>query len=235
MSDLKNVQPLADFNWDEFENGSSSNVSKQELEQAYDETLNKVSEHQVVEGTVISVDKKEVIVNIGYKSDGIIPASEFRYNPELKVGDKVEVYVENQEDKKGQLVLSHKKARLSKSWERVNAALENEEIIQGYIKCRIEAFLPGSQIDVHPIRDYDVFVGKTMEFKVVKINQEFRNVVVSHKALIEAELEAQKKEIISKLEKGQILEGTVKNITSYGVTSVVLTDSSTSQTSLGAA
>ena len=228
MSDLKNVQPLADFNWDEFENGSSSNVSKQELEQAYDETLNKVSEHQVVEGTVISVDKKEVIVNIGYKSDGIIPASEFRYNPELKVGDKVEVYVENQEDKKGQLVLSHKKARLSKSWERVNAALENEEIIQGYIKCRtkggmivdvfgIEAFLPGSQIDVHPIRDYDVFVGKTMEFKVVKINQEFRNVVVSHKALIEAELEAQKKEIISKLEKGQILEGTVKNITSYGV------------------
>ena len=228
MSNLKNVQPLADFNWDEFENGSSLNVSKQELEKAYDETLNKVSEHQVVEGTVISIDKKEVIVNIGYKSDGIIPASEFRYNPELKVGDKVEVYVENQEDRKGQLVLSHKKARLSKSWERVNAALENEEVIQGYIKCRtkggmivdvfgIEAFLPGSQIDVHPIRDYDVFVGKTMEFKVVKINQEFRNVVVSHKALIEAELEAQKKEIIGKLEKGQILEGTVKNITTYGV------------------
>ncbi|WP_299271333.1 30S ribosomal protein S1 [uncultured Prevotella sp.] len=228
MSDLKNVQPLADFNWDEFENGSSLEVSKQELEKAYDETLNKVSEHQVVEGTVISIDKKEVIVNIGYKSDGIIPASEFRYNPDLKIGDKVEVYVENQEDKKGQLVLSHKKARLSKSWDLVNAALENEEVIQGYIKCRtkggmivdvfgIEAFLPGSQIDVHPIRDYDVFVGKTMEFKVVKINQEFRNVVVSHKALIEAELEAQKKEIISKLEKGQILEGTVKNITSYGV------------------
>ena len=228
MSNLKNVQPLADFNWDEFENGSSLNVSKQELEKAYDETLNKVSEHQVVEGTVISIDKKEVIVNIGYKSDGIIPASEFRYNPELKVGDKVEVYVENQEDRKGQLVLSHKKARLSKSWERVNAALENEEVIQGYIKCRtkggmivdvfgIEAFLPGSQIDVHPIRDYDQFVNKTMEFKVVKINQEFRNVVVSHKALIEAEVEAQKKEIIGKLEKGQILEGTVKNITSYGV------------------
>ena len=228
MSDLKNVQPLADFNWDEFENGSSLNVSKQELEKAYDETLNKVSEHQVVEGEVISVDKKEVIVNIGYKSDGIIPASEFRYNPDLKVGDKVEVYVENQEDVKGQLVLSHKKARLSKSWERVNAALENEEIIQGYIKCRtkggmivdvfgIEAFLPGSQIDVHPIRDYDVFVGKTMEFKVVKINQEFRNVVVSHKALIEQELEQQRKEIIGKLEKGQILEGTVKNITTYGV------------------
>ena len=228
MSDLKNVQPLADFNWDEFENGGNANVSKQDLEKAYDETLNKVSEHQVVEGTVISIDKKEVIVNIGYKSDGIIPASEFRYNPDLKIGDTVEVYVENQEDKKGQLVLSHRKARLSKSWERVNAALENEEVIQGYIKCRtkggmivdvfgIEAFLPGSQIDVHPIRDYDVFVGKTMEFKVVKINQEFRNVVVSHKALIEAELEAQKKEIISKLEKGQILEGTVKNITSYGV------------------
>ena len=228
MSDLKNVKPLDDFNWDEFENGTSANVSKTDLEKAYDETLNKVTEHQVVEGTVISVDKKEVIVNIGYKSDGIIPASEFRYNPDLKVGDKVEVYVENQEDVKGQLVLSHKKARLSKSWERVNAALENEEVIQGYIKCRtkggmivdvfgIEAFLPGSQIDVHPIRDYDVFVGKTMEFKVVKINQEFRNVVVSHKALIEAELEAQKKEIISKLEKGQILEGTVKNITSYGV------------------
>lgn len=228
MSDLKNVKPLDDFNWDEFENGANANVSKEDLAKAYDETLNKISENQVVEGTVISVDKKEVVVNIGYKSDGIIPASEFRYNPELKVGDKVEVYVENQEDKKGQLVLSHKKARLSKSWERVNAALENEEVIQGYIKCRtkggmivdvfgIEAFLPGSQIDVHPIRDYDVFVGKTMEFKVVKINQEFRNVVVSHKALIEAELEAQRKEIISKLEKGQILEGTVKNITSYGV------------------
>ena len=229
MSELtKNVQPLADFDWNQFENGTTVNVSKEDLDKAYDETLNKVSEHQVVEGTIISADKKEVVVNIGYKSDGIIPASEFRYNPDLKVGDVVEVYVENAEDKKGQLILSHKKARLSKSWERVNAALENEEIIQGYIKCRtkggmivdvfgIEAFLPGSQIDVHPIRDYDQFVGKTMEFKVVKINQEFRNVVVSHKALIEAELEAQKKEIISKLEKGQILEGTVKNITSYGV------------------
>ena len=229
MSELtNNVKPLDDFNWEEFENGTSANVSKEELDKAYDETLNKVSEHQVTEGTVISVDKKEVIVNIGYKSDGIIPASEFRYNPDLKVGDKVEVYVENQEDRKGQLILSHKKARLSKSWERVNAALENEEVIQGFIKCRtkggmivdvfgIEAFLPGSQIDVHPIRDYDQFVNKTMEFKVVKINQEFRNVVVSHKALIEEELEAQKREIISKLEKGQILEGTVKNITSYGV------------------
>ena len=229
MSELtKNVQPLQDFDWDQYENGSSANVSKEELDKAYNETLNKVSEHQVVEGTVISVDKKEVVVNIGYKSDGIIPASEFRYNPDLKVGDTVEVFVENQEDQKGQLVLSHRKARTAKSWERVNQALENDEIIKGYIKCRtkggmivdvfgIEAFLPGSQIDVKPIRDYDVFVDKTMEFKVVKINQEYRNVVVSHKALIEAELEAQKKEIISKLEKGQILEGTVKNITSYGV------------------
>lgn len=229
MSELtKNVQPLNDFNWEEFENGMAVNVSKEELDKAYDETLNKVSEHQVVDGKVISVDKKEVVVNIGYKSDGIIPASEFRYNPDLKVGDTVEVYVENAEDKKGQLVLSHKKARLSKSWDRVNAALDNEEIVQGYIKCRtkggmivdvfgIEAFLPGSQIDVHPIRDYDQFVGTNMDFKIVKINQEFRNVVVSHKALIEAELEAQKKEIIGKLEKGQILEGTVKNITSYGV------------------
>ena len=228
MSDFKNVQPLADFNWDEFENGTNAGSNIDDIQKAYDETLNKVTEHQVVEGTVISADKKEVIVNIGYKSDGIIPASEFRYNPDLKVGDKVEVYVENQEDKKGQLVLSHKKARLAKSWDRVNEALANDEVIQGYIKCRtkggmivdvfgIEAFLPGSQIDVHPIRDYDVFVGKTMEFKIVKINQEFRNVVVSHKALIEAELEAQKKDIISKLEKGQVLEGTVKNITSYGV------------------
>ena len=229
MSELtKNVQPLQDFDWEQFENGMTVNVSKEELDKAYDETLNKVSEHQVVDGTVISVDKKEVVVNIGYKSDGIIPASEFRYNPDLKVGDTVEVYVENAEDKKGQLVLSHKKARLSKSWDRVNAALDNEEIVQGYIKCRtkggmivdvfgIEAFLPGSQIDVHPIRDYDQFVDTTMDFKIVKINQEFRNVVVSHKALIEAELEAQKKEIIGKLEKGQILEGTVKNITSYGV------------------
>ena len=229
MSELtKNVKPLDDFNWDEFENGTTAGVNKEELDKAYDETLNKVADHQVVDGTVISVDKKEVVVNIGYKSDGIIPASEFRYNPDLKVGDTVEVYVESAEDKKGQLILSHKKARLSKSWDRVNAALDNEEIVQGYIKCRtkggmivdvfgIEAFLPGSQIDVHPIRDYDQFVGKTMEFKIVKINQEFRNVVVSHKALIEQELEAQKKEIIGKLEKGQILEGTVKNITSYGV------------------
>ena len=228
MIDYKNVQPLDDFNWDEFESGSKAGNGEGELTKAYDETLNKIQEHQVVEGTVISIDKKEVVVNIGYKSDGIIPASEFRYNPDLKVGDKVEVYVESQEDKNGQLELSHKKARLQKSWDNINKAMEGDEIIQGYIKSRtkggmivdvfgIEAFLPGSQIDVHPIRDYDIFVGKTMEFKVVKINQEFRNVVVSHKALIEAELEAQRKEIISHLEKAQILEGTVKNITTYGV------------------
>lgn len=228
MIDYKNVQPLDDFNWDEFESGSKAGNGEGELTKAYDETLNKIQEHQVVEGTVISIDKKEVVVNIGYKSDGIIPASEFRYNPDLKVGDKVEVYVESQEDKNGQLELSHKKARLQKSWDNINKAMEGDEIIQGYIKSRtkggmivdvfgIEAFLPGSQIDVQPIRDYDIFVGKTMEFKVVKINQEFRNVVVSHKALIEAELEAQRKEIISHLEKGQILEGTVKNITTYGV------------------
>lgn len=228
MIDYKNVQPLDDFNWDEFESGSKAGNGEGELTKAYDETLNKIQEHQVVEGTVISIDKKEVVVNIGYKSDGIIPASEFRYNPDLKVGDKLEVYVESQEDKNGQLELSHKKARLQKSWDNINKAMEGDEIIQGYIKSRtkggmivdvfgIEAFLPGSQIDVHPIRDYDIFVGKTMEFKVVKINQEFRNVVVSHKALIEAEVEAQRKEIISHLEKGQILEGTVKNITTYGV------------------
>ena len=229
MENLKNVAPIEDFNWDAYENGDSvSNVSKEDLEKAYDSTLNKVNDREVVDGTVIAMNKREVVVNIGYKSDGIIPLSEFRYNPDLKIGDTVEVYIENQEDKKGQLVLSHRKARATRSWDRVNAALENEEIIKGYIKCRtkggmivdvfgIEAFLPGSQIDVKPIRDYDVFVGKTMEFKVVKINQEFKNVVVSHKALIEAELEQQKKEIIGKLEKGQVLEGTVKNITSYGV------------------
>ena len=229
MENLKNVAPIEDFNWDAYENGESvASASHEELEKAYDNTLNKVNDREVVDGTVIAMNKREVVVNIGYKSDGIIPMSEFRYNPKLKVGDTVEVYIENQEDKKGQLVLSHRKARATRSWDRVNAALENEEIIKGYIKCRtkggmivdvfgIEAFLPGSQIDVKPIRDYDVFVGKTMEFKVVKINQEFKNVVVSHKALIEAELEQQKKEIIGKLEKGQVLEGTVKNITSYGV------------------
>ncbi len=229
MEELKNVQPLEDFNWEAYESGEAlSDVSKEQQTSAYDGTLNKVSEREVVDGTVISLNKREVVVNIGYKSDGIIPMSEFRYNPDLKVGDTVEVYIENQEDKKGQLVLSHRKARASRAWDRINAALDNEEVIKGFIKCRtkggmivdvfgIEAFLPGSQIDVKPIRDYDVFVGKTMEFKVVKINQEYKNVVVSHKALIEAELEAQKKEIIGKLEKGQVLEGTVKNITSYGV------------------
>ncbi|MCR4699666.1 MAG: 30S ribosomal protein S1 [Bacteroidaceae bacterium] len=227
MSDLKNIAPLADFDWDSYENGAA-NAEKASQEAAYEGTLNKVNEREVVDGTVIALNKREVVVNIGYKSDGVIPMNEFRYNPDIKVGDVVEVYIENQEDKKGQLILSHKKARATRAWDRINAALESEEIIKGYVKCRtkggmivdvfgIEAFLPGSQIDVKPIRDYDIFVGKTMEFKVVKINQEFKNVVVSHKALIEAELEAQKKEIISHLEKGQVLEGTVKNITSYGV------------------
>ena len=229
MADYKNVAPLEGFDWEAYANGdANSGVSREAQENAYEGSLNKIDDHKVVDGTVISINKREVVVNIGSKSDGIIPAGEFRYNPDLKVGDTVEVYIENQEDKKGQLILSHKKARASRSWDRVNEALENDEIIKGYIKCRtkggmivdvfgIEAFLPGSQIDVKPIRDYDIFVGKTMEFKVVKINQEYKNVVVSHKALIEAELEAQKKEIISHLEKGQVLEGTVKNITSYGV------------------
>ena len=229
MTDYKNTTPIADFDWEAFENGgNTTSDSREAQEQAYTGSLNKVSDHDVVDGTVIAMNKREVVVNIGFKSDGIIPASEFRYNPDLKVGDTVEVYIENQEDKKGQLILSHKKARASRSWDRVNQALESEEIIKGFVKCRtkggmivdvfgIEAFLPGSQIDVKPIRDYDIFVGKTMEFKVVKINQEYRNVVVSHKVLIEAELEQQRKEIIAKLEKGQVLEGTVKNITPYGV------------------
>ena len=229
MSNLTNIQPLEDFDWEGYEQGAAqTEQSREDQAAAYEKSLNNVGDHDVVEGTVISINKREVVVNIGYKSDGIISANEFRYNPDLKVGDTVEVYIENQEDKKGQLILSHKKARATKSWERVNAALENEEIIKGFVKCRtkggmivdvfgIEAFLPGSQIDVKPIRDYNVFVGKTMEFKIVKINQDYRNVVVSHKALIEAELEQQKKEIISKLEKGQVLEGVVKNITSYGV------------------
>jgi len=223
------LMPDQTFDWDAFEKGEVfGTMSKEALEKAYDETLNTVKDKEVVEGKVISMNKREVVINIGFKSDGIVSLNEFRYNPELAIGDMVEVYVENQEDKKGQLILSHKKARATRSWDRVNAALENSEIIKGFVKCRtkggmivdvfgIEAFLPGSQIDVKPIRDYDVFVGKTMEFKVVKINQEFKNVVVSHKALIEAELEQQKKEIIAKLEKGQVLEGTVKNITSYGV------------------
>ena len=217
------------FDWDAYANDVVTPVSqKQELEEKYAGTLSQIAEREVVDGKVISMNKREVVVNIGYKSDGIISLNEFRYNPDLKVGDTVEVYVETQEDKKGQLTLSHKKARAMRSWDRVNEALEKDEIIKGFVKCRtkggmivdvfgIEAFLPGSQIDVKPIRDYDIYVGKTMEFKVVKINQEFKNVVVSHKALIEAELEQQKKDIISKLEKGQVLEGTVKNITSYGV------------------
>ena len=219
-----------DFDWEAFEGTSqeATGDKKDEMTALYNDTLSVLQEKEVVDGKVISLNKREVVVDIGYKSDGIVSLNEFRYNPDLKVGDTVEVYVESLEDQKGQLVLSHKKARALRSWDRVNAALENDEVITGYIKCRtkggmivdvfgIEAFLPGSQIDVKPIRDYDIYVGKTMEFKVVKINQEFRNVVVSHKALIEAELEQQKKEIISKLEKGQVLEGTVKNITSYGV------------------
>ena len=229
VAPVTSAEPDENFDWDAYANDAVVSASEKEaLAQKYAETLSKVGEKEVVEGTVISMNKREVVVNIGYKSDGIISLNEFRYNPELKVGDKVEVYVETQEDKKGQLTLSHKQARALRSWDRVNEALENDEIIKGFVKCRtkggmivdvfgIEAFLPGSQIDVKPIRDYDVYVGKTMEFKVVKINQEFKNVVVSHKALIEAELEQQKKDIISKLEKGQVLEGTVKNITSYGV------------------
>lgn len=229
MENLKNIVPDENFNWESYEKGDlNTEVKKDELVKTYDETLNTMRDKEVVIGTVTSLNKREVVVNIGFKSDGVVPMSEFRYNPDLQIGDEVEVYIENQEDKKGQLILSHKKARAARSWERVNEALEKDEIIKGYVKCRtkggmivdifgIEAFLPGSQIDVKPIRDYDVFVGKTMEFKIVKINQDFKNVVVSHKALIEAELEQQKKEIISKLEKGQVLEGTVKNITSYGV------------------
>ena len=229
MENLKNIAPVDNFDWDVFEKGESyASASHDELVKTYDESLSTVKDKEVVTGKVTSMNKREVVINIGFKSDGIVSMGEFRYNPELAVGDDVEVYIESQEDKKGQLILSHKKARASRSWERVNEALENDEIIKGYIKCRtkggmivdvfgIEAFLPGSQIDVKPIRDYDVFVDKTMEFKIVKINQEFKNVVVSHKALIEAELEQQKKDIISKLEKGQVLEGTVKNITSYGV------------------
>ena len=229
MEEVKNVVANENFDWNAFENDLGVyDQDKAQITEAYDKTLSNVNVGEVVEGTVTGVNKREVIVNVGYKSEGIIPVSEFRYNPDLKVGDKIEVYVESAEDKNGQLALSHKKARQLKSWDRVNEALEKDEIIKGYIKCRtkggmivdvfgIEAFLPGSQIDVKPIRDYDVYVDKTMEFKVVKINQEVRNVVVSHKALIEAELEAQKQVIMSKLEKGQILEGTVKNITSYGV------------------
>ena len=222
---LKNIQPLEGFDWEAFEHDGKSAANIAEETKAYEGTLNNVTANEVVEGTVSALNDREVVVNIGSKSDGIIPRNEFRYNPDLKVGDKVEVYVENQEDKKGQLILSHKRARQEKSWDRVNEAMEKGEIVQGFVKCRTkggmivdifgtEAFLPGSQIDVRPIHDYDTFVNKTMEFKIVKINQEFKNVVVSHKAIVEEELEAQKKEIIGRLEKGQILEGVVKNITS---------------------
>ena len=228
MENLKEIKPIADFNWDEFEKGEvACSASRQEQEAAYDGTLNNVKDQEIVIGTVTKIGKREVLVNIGFKSEGAINSAEFRYNPELQVGDKVEVFIESQEDKKGQLVLSHRQARVARSWDRINEALEKDEVVRGYVKCRtkggmivdifgIEAFLPGSQIDVRPIRDYDAYVDKTMEFKIVKINQDFKNVVVSHKILIEAELEAQKAEIISKLEKGQVLEGVVKNITSYG-------------------
>jgi len=224
-----NVTPIEDFDWETYAEGGEgyNKEDKEKLIESYTNTLSKISDKEVVTGVVTSMDKREVIINIGYKSEGVVPMSEFRYNPDLKVGDEVEVYIESQEDKRGQLVLSHKKARASRSWERVNEAFRNNEVIKGYIKCRtkggmivdvfgIEAFLPGSQIDVNPIHDYDMFVDKTMEFKVVKINPEFKNVVVSHKILIEEELEQQKKKIIASLEKGQVLEGTVKNITSYG-------------------
>jgi small subunit ribosomal protein S1 len=229
-AEVENELIAEEFDWDNFEDDSDSYSKKDraKYEAMYDKTLSTINVNEVVDGTVISLNKREVVINIGYKSEAVVSLNEFRYNPELKPGDSVEVYVESQEDKKGQLVLSHKKARALRSWDRVNSSLDNDEIIKGFIKCRtkggmivdvfgIEAFLPGSQIDVKPIRDYDAYVGKTMEFKVVKINHEFKNVVVSHKALIEEELEQQKKEIIAKLEKGQVLEGTVKNITSYGV------------------
>jgi small subunit ribosomal protein S1 len=227
---LSEVKPIEDFNWEGLGKKDELYATEERtrLENIYDNTLSTIQENEVIDGTVVHIGKREVVVNIGYKSEGVISANEFRYNPELKAGDTVEVFVENMEDLGGQLILSHKKAKALRSWERVNHAHDHDEVIKGFIKCRtkggmivdvfgIEAFLPGSQIDVKPIRDYDLFVGKTMEFKVVKINNEFKNVVVSHKALIEAELEEQKKQIIGKLEKGQVLEGTVKNITSYGV------------------
>jgi len=228
-AEVKTEATKEEFDWDAYENDTVDNSDeRKKLEELYDKTLSSITENEVVDGTVVAMNKREALINIGYKSEGVVNMNEFRYNPNLKIGDKVEVYVESQEDRNGQLTLSHKKARALRSWDRVNQSLEQDEIIKGYIKCRtrggmivdvfgIEAFLPGSQIDVKPIRDYDIYVGKTMEFKVVKINHEFKNVVVSHKALIEAELEQQKKEIIAKLEKGQVLEGTVKNITSYGV------------------
>ncbi len=221
---------IADFDWNSIgkKQDNYTTTEKDQLDELYGKALSTITDAQIIEGTVVAKNNREVVVNIGYKSDGVVALSEFRYNPDLKLGDKIEVFIESTEDTNGQLVLSHKKARANKSWDRVNEALTSDEIIKGFVKCRtkgglivdvfgIEAFLPGSQIDVKPIRDYDVYVGKTMEFKVVKINNEFKNVVVSHKALIEAEIETQKRDIISKLEKGQVLEGTVKNITSYGV------------------
>jgi small subunit ribosomal protein S1 len=230
MAEKAPVTGNPDFDWSSVgkKQDNYSTEEKTKLDELYGQKLSTISDLQIIEGVVVAKNNREVVVNIGYKSDGVVPLSEFRYNPDLKVGDTVEVFVDQAEDLQGQLVLSHKKARAGKSWDRVNEALANDEIIKGFVKCRtkgglivdvfgIEAFLPGSQIDVKPIRDYDIYVGKTMEFKVVKINNEFKNVVVSHKALIEAELESQKREIISKLEKGQVLEGTVKNITSYGV------------------
>ena len=221
-------QGTPDFNWEALESDVYSKVERAELADKYEKTLSSINEKEVIEGTIVALTKREAVINVGYKSEGVIPVSEFRYNPDLKVGDTVDVYVECQEDRTGQLVISHKIARMHKAWIRVNEVLKTGEVITGFVKCRtkggliadvfgIEAFLPGSQIDVKPIRDYDIYVGKNMEFKVVKINQEFRNVVVSHKALIEAEIEEQKKQIISGLEKGQILEGVVKNVTSYGV------------------
>ena len=229
--DYKNVQPLADFDWSAIDNKTekTNQAAIDQQSAAYDQTFNQLTEQEIIKGVIVSISDREAVVNIGFKSDGVIPSSELRYNPEFKAGDEIEVYVESKEDSNGQILLSHKKARILKSWERVNQAYENQEIITGYVKSRtkgglivnvfenIEAFLPGSQIDVKPIRDYDVFVNKNMEFKVVKINHEYKNVVVSHKALIEDEIEAQKAEIISHLEEGQVLEGTVKNITSYGV------------------
>lgn len=228
MAKNTSMQGTADFDWDALALDGYSKIQRSELSDKYEVTLTSINEKEVVEGTVVIVTKKEVIINIGYKSEGVVPASEFRYNPELKAGDVVDVFVECQEDKTGQLIVSHRTARMHKAWLRVNDVLRTGEVITGFVKCRtkgglivdvfgIEAFLPGSQIDVKPIRDYDVYVGKNMEFKVVKINQEFRNVVVSHKVLIEDDLESQKFDIISKLEKGQVLEGTVKNITAFGV------------------
>ncbi|MCO5273709.1 MAG: 30S ribosomal protein S1 [Flavobacteriales bacterium] len=234
MSSVENnkvvfAAPPADFDWEALENATpGTSADRKQMEDAYENTLSSISEKEVLMGTIVGLNKKEAVINIGYKSEGVVPLSEFRYKPDLKIGDQVEVYIEKQEDKSGQMIISHKTARVHNAWGKVNSAMEGNEIITGYVKCRtkgglivdvfgIEAFLPGSQIDVKPIRDYDQYVGKNMEFKVVKINQEFKNVVVSHKALIEAEIEAQKKQIISGLEKGQVLEGTVKNITSYGV------------------